>query len=859
MSKLIRMILEEIEYEKLIEEGKDPSEILHYKYRNVPSNVIDKVIEIDPTKKKSYSQWLLSRWDDEKYMIMGALKSGQIKKMFDHFKNHQEIQIKDCPSLAYGLRMYASIEDNVLKKSDKPLTYVENLKREVDSEDANDFDVVFNKDKWIIAVPNTYEAECKLGENMKWCTANAFGDGESYYENYLSRGGKYYVNFDLSHGESAKGVDYPYTRYQFHFETNQFMDKDDEPVVLSDIGMPDSAKEFYLSEGYDEDNFMDYEAKMEAYEERRNECAYRLNNEVALMIAYDENYNFSEPDEDTEFFVFDENDDRDPIAYDAVPNPHTNDDVIIVNKKNYIILNTVNNDDEKLIVINDSIGGWREWSSYLIHNYLEMPGGAGVFALIEGAGHGFLHGTFLSVEGVIRCNGGPSIDRCKDMFFNHDCMMFDASNDGRTFIEVVADGYHSLFAATYPQNGKIKLECIIKKDEPIDGNHFTVNSEGIIEGRIGKYRIGINNSEVDDTAYQYDDTMGNFYIVTRYSQNHKSEQKNVVRRWGDKPIFSEWVKDVKDYSCGVFIVTVPWDENDRCKFIDENGKQIGDDYVRYGMLNKDAGMLVALKSMRLNVADDCHLIDCKRREVVGRFSRFIDANTQNGIMIVTDNSFENSWMYDFMNGKYVHQEFGPISRFDDGRIKSGYYFCKPKGGDGYSILDFKNERIVANGIEDSWSISFGRNMYNIVKTNGKHNLFGKRKNNIECEFEMILPNDVDAVVAYDDSSNEVIYADGGKFFVYDITSNEVLINQNGTDIKPEFLYGHGISYTYGEYETLFYDNGTFKKWRWSGYSGSDINQAPTEIKRLYGIITGGYTSVSEGFKHYLKRLDSVVI
>ena len=73
MSNLLKEILERVEYERLIEEGKDPVEVLHYKFQHIPAEIIDNVIAIDPTKKKSYSQWLLSKWDDEKDTIVNGL------------------------------------------------------------------------------------------------------------------------------------------------------------------------------------------------------------------------------------------------------------------------------------------------------------------------------------------------------------------------------------------------------------------------------------------------------------------------------------------------------------------------------------------------------------------------------------------------------------------------------------------------------------------------------------------------------------------------------------------------------------------------------------------------------------------
>lgn len=141
---LLSEIFEQLEFERLIEEGKDPVELLHYKFQHIPADVIDAVIAIDPTKKKSYSQWLLSKWDNEKDTILEGLKNGRIEKLFQHYKEHQDIQIKDCPSVAEGLRAFVPEEDTVLTKSSNPMTYLENLGKEVPSELANDFDIVFN-------------------------------------------------------------------------------------------------------------------------------------------------------------------------------------------------------------------------------------------------------------------------------------------------------------------------------------------------------------------------------------------------------------------------------------------------------------------------------------------------------------------------------------------------------------------------------------------------------------------------------------------------------------------------------------------------------------------------------------------
>ena len=179
---LLKEIFERLEYESLLSEGKDPVEILRYKYSNVPGEVIDKLVSIDPTKKKSYSQWALSHWDDERDTILNALKNGRLEKLFQFVKNNNDVQLKGFRSVEIPLNEYIPDDEgdydnedkgnvhDVLRKSSAPVTLLKNngWEKQVPSELANDFDIVFNEDDWVIAVPNTYEADCKLGENMKW-------------------------------------------------------------------------------------------------------------------------------------------------------------------------------------------------------------------------------------------------------------------------------------------------------------------------------------------------------------------------------------------------------------------------------------------------------------------------------------------------------------------------------------------------------------------------------------------------------------------------------------------------------------------------------------------------------------------
>jgi len=94
-------------------------------------------------------------------------------------------------------------------------------RRDVDLE--KDADRVYEDSEWIVYVPKTYAAACKLGEGTTWCTASTEDD---YYYKYYTKQGPLYVIIN-------KHV--PSIKYQFHFESEQFMDRNDDPIDVNEF------------------------------------------------------------------------------------------------------------------------------------------------------------------------------------------------------------------------------------------------------------------------------------------------------------------------------------------------------------------------------------------------------------------------------------------------------------------------------------------------------------------------------------------------------------------------------------------------------------------------------------------------
>jgi hypothetical protein len=93
--------------------------------------------------------------------------------------------------------------------------------------DGDEWRVIEIKDKGAIGK----EAACFYGGHNKetrWCTS---APGLSYFERYI-KDGPLYVVFRPGDTDIAPETGLPKERYQFHFPSNQFMDKDDRSIDL---------------------------------------------------------------------------------------------------------------------------------------------------------------------------------------------------------------------------------------------------------------------------------------------------------------------------------------------------------------------------------------------------------------------------------------------------------------------------------------------------------------------------------------------------------------------------------------------------------------------------------------------------
>ena len=194
-------------------------------YPSIDIFVLDTLLRIDPTVVQNSRGLFVGRYGVwiGNMCANGNIKLGDIPELksalITYDKNKSQLpNIKDCKSLSELIEWVKDLSDDfkpVRKQSDAK----ENLEK------------AYEDDEWIVYVPHSHAAARRGGEGTRWCTASE----NDYYYNYYSKDGPLYINVRKSDG----------AKYQFHFETDQFMDANDKSVRLNEIGLSEGIVSFY--------------------------------------------------------------------------------------------------------------------------------------------------------------------------------------------------------------------------------------------------------------------------------------------------------------------------------------------------------------------------------------------------------------------------------------------------------------------------------------------------------------------------------------------------------------------------------------------------------------------------------------
>ena len=222
--------------------------------------------ELSKVKAGSYVQWLIKNYlnpkterqygdngyDKEVKQVKETFMEDLYKvtddlKKFERFKGRLPKELRDINKVTPD-QLYDAVKDFDLTlatttKSERKSAPVHPGAKMV--YDGDNWRVIEIQDKGVVGK----EAACFYGGNnqeTRWCTS---APGASWFDRYI-KDGPLYVIFNPKDTDIAPTTGLPKTRYQFHFPSNQFMDKDDRQQDLVQLlnGPMQDLKSFFKPE-----------------------------------------------------------------------------------------------------------------------------------------------------------------------------------------------------------------------------------------------------------------------------------------------------------------------------------------------------------------------------------------------------------------------------------------------------------------------------------------------------------------------------------------------------------------------------------------------------------------------------------
>jgi hypothetical protein len=170
-------------------------------------------LNTDPTKSKQYAQWLIIRFIKDKERIEDIHTMNPVLVDFHEMVERDIITGVDINKLSIrDLQNLVREKADVLRAKRVKSGDEEAVQDVIDTE----VEILYKEGDSMMAIPTTMRAACVLGKDTNWCTAV---DDEQYnvYSRYAKNGPL--ITFFVGD-----------RKWQLHFESNQFMDENDDPV-----------------------------------------------------------------------------------------------------------------------------------------------------------------------------------------------------------------------------------------------------------------------------------------------------------------------------------------------------------------------------------------------------------------------------------------------------------------------------------------------------------------------------------------------------------------------------------------------------------------------------------------------------
>ena len=161
--------------------------------------------------------WIAKQYSDNTFHFGDIYKIKEDLEKFEKYKKNKNI----FDSADLNQYNYNTLKQKLNNIDDNNINQLGNSARRSAVEKGKDeIEKYYEDNKWFIIIPKTEAASRYWGKHTHWCTA---ADSENNVFNYYNRMGPLYILINKSN---------PNEKYQFHFESSQFMDVNDAPIDI---------------------------------------------------------------------------------------------------------------------------------------------------------------------------------------------------------------------------------------------------------------------------------------------------------------------------------------------------------------------------------------------------------------------------------------------------------------------------------------------------------------------------------------------------------------------------------------------------------------------------------------------------
>lgn len=206
-----------------------PDEIYNSYYKDIPRDEFNQIVMADPISVSNES---------------GLKRIGKYAKLLINLYRKKGLKLEDLPRakeyLEYVYKHSISLDVNKIKSLTDLYDVVKgyyakdttDLNSIISALNEKEFKKVYQGEKWSVFTPLTEKASCYLGVNTEWCTTwgseslnPKHKDRGSLFSRYHSQGPLYIIISNSNVNE----------KYQFHFESKQYMDRDDRRINVTEF------------------------------------------------------------------------------------------------------------------------------------------------------------------------------------------------------------------------------------------------------------------------------------------------------------------------------------------------------------------------------------------------------------------------------------------------------------------------------------------------------------------------------------------------------------------------------------------------------------------------------------------------